>query len=244
MQLTLRLYDQSDADLVCLRLRYGKRFPRVVRDCVSAHLRGARSTVRFPEDVRPWAKRPRGHVDVNVTFDPERDAAAVEWLAGVRERAKGNVVKTIVRSMYDRFPSELFLPPYAGGGSGAPPARAAARDDPGFRGRMDAAEARAAAEKGRGASAPAGTARTADVAAQAPTPTAAGILKEAPPRAAGRKAAEAAAKDAPAKPAAQAAPADDGKARAMADDGAREEGAAGLAGGADDMFDMLANLMG
>ena len=117
MQVTLRLYDQIDPDLVWLKLRYRKKFPSMIRGCLLSHLNGGDYTINFSGPLDTWAKRPEKPMCVNLNLNPVRDADVIEFLKDIRDFAKSDVIKTIVRSRYSVFPSFLFLPPYVGGGN-------------------------------------------------------------------------------------------------------------------------------
>lgn len=124
MQMFLRLHDPADADLIYLRYRYGKRFPGIVRKCLRAHVERD-LTGKRPDDgfvitfsgrkIRTFAKHPTEAVGVNLNLKTGRDDDLIGYLSGIRDFAKSDVVKTIVRSRYGEFPFQLFRSPYIDG---------------------------------------------------------------------------------------------------------------------------------
>lgn len=112
MQTFLRLYDQVDMDLIFLKLRYRDKFPGMVRNCLKAHITGDEYRIEFSGKIQPFAKHPKQPIHVNLNLKPDKDAEILEYLEGIRNFAKSDVIKTIIRSRYIEFPYFLFLPPY------------------------------------------------------------------------------------------------------------------------------------
>ena len=122
MQMLIRLHDPADMDLIYLKLRYRKRFPGMVRKCLRSHIEGKDSVsnggyfIEFGDRrIGSFAKHPSEPLLVNLNLRKNEDADIIGFLSEIRDFAKSDVVKNIVRAHYTRFPAELFRGAYVAG---------------------------------------------------------------------------------------------------------------------------------
>lgn len=122
MQMLIRLHDPADMDLIYLKLRYRKRFPGMVRKCLRSHIEGRDSVasggyfIEFGDRrIGSFAKHPSEPLLVNLNLRKNEDADIIGFLSEIRDFAKSDVVKNIVRAHYTRFPAELFRGAYVSG---------------------------------------------------------------------------------------------------------------------------------
>ena len=114
MQMFIRLYDPGDMDLIFLKLKYRSKFPGMIRSCLRAHVHDEPYQIRFRGNVETFAKHVSEPICINLNLRSEKDADVITFLEGIRDYSKSDVIKTIVRSCYEQFPSVLFRPPFIG----------------------------------------------------------------------------------------------------------------------------------
>lgn len=108
MQVILRLYSPADADLIALKLKYGSRFPGMIRSCIESFLTGERYVLRVPDNIRKYARETDAPLLVNLNLGADDKIGL--YIASIKTRARTDVIKTLVRSCYDVFPAFLFFP--------------------------------------------------------------------------------------------------------------------------------------
>lgn len=103
MRVSLRICGISDNDLMALREAYGRGFCEAVRACLRAAVRGAEYELKVPTG-QAWQIMPVCNKLVTLRIDAPGDADVIEFLQGIPQRAKGDVVKALVRARYAAFP--------------------------------------------------------------------------------------------------------------------------------------------
>lgn len=103
----LRLYYPADSDLIALRDLLGRNFAREVRSCISSYLNGVQYQIEVPETISEHLREENLVVNLNVRRLHKQ--MIDDYLNRIKPNAKCDVVKTIIRSCYDRFPIELFF---------------------------------------------------------------------------------------------------------------------------------------
>lgn len=106
MNLTVRLYYPSDADLIALRCLYRRGFQRLIRDSLSAVMRGERFQISVPPNISNYVRQIEEPMFVSLSIE---DPEMIEFFHNIGKRLNTRTIKAIIRYSYTRFPYEVFL---------------------------------------------------------------------------------------------------------------------------------------
>ena len=108
MNLTVRLYYPSDADLIALRCLYRRGFQRLIRDSLSAVMRGERFQISVPPNISNYVRQIEEPMFVSLSIE---DPEMIEFFHNIGKRLNTRTIKAIIRYSYTRFPYEVFFIP-------------------------------------------------------------------------------------------------------------------------------------
>ena len=98
MKLIIRLYSPHDVDLLILKKRMGKYFPKYVKGCIKCYIEGG-TPQEFPVNetltVDPIRLRKES---VTLEFDPSLEKAEEDFICSIYKGIRNSCIKCIVRS--------------------------------------------------------------------------------------------------------------------------------------------------
>lgn len=111
MQLTLRLYYPEDADLIALRLKYGRKFTLRIRECLLACACGAAESYQLivPPDICRYFRAPDAPVVLNLNLKAGRDDEILGFLQTIKPSSRCGVVKSLFRFCFDADIRSLYI---------------------------------------------------------------------------------------------------------------------------------------
>ena len=110
-QFTLRLYYPADADLIAIRLKKGRGFTAEVRRCLGSYGKKGAEVPKFPvpENIEKYVRAVDRPIIVNLNLLEGRDDDAIAFMKTIKASARCDIVKTLLRAGYDKFPYSVFI---------------------------------------------------------------------------------------------------------------------------------------
>lgn len=111
MQLMLRLYYPEDSDLIAIRTKSGRGFCQIIRDCLNACVSGIGFSIPVPQNIARYIRPLDGPMVIAVAFDENNDShkPLIKCLNDFPAHNRNNIIKSMLRAHFDRFPLEIFL---------------------------------------------------------------------------------------------------------------------------------------
>ena len=108
MNVMTKFYYPADADLIAMRLRYGVRFNKMIRDCIRAFIRHEPYTLYVPENVERYVRPLKDPLSFILVFDDDKDDDVIKWLKDLGS-SRLAVIRSVLRMHYDTLPAWIFL---------------------------------------------------------------------------------------------------------------------------------------
>jgi hypothetical protein len=105
------LYYPADADLIAIRLKKGRGFTAEVRRCLGSYGKKGAEVPKFPvpEDIEKYVRAVDRPIIVNLNLLEGRDDDAIAFMKTIKASARCDIVKTLLRAGYDKFPYSVFI---------------------------------------------------------------------------------------------------------------------------------------
>ena len=108
-QITLRLYNPYDRDLMALRRYYGIRFSGIIRNALLRCVTGETFRIEIPEKIHQYINYDDPMTVIAIHCRPGLDDPWIDWLSRVRPRSRQTVIKSVIRYYYNYYPYEMFV---------------------------------------------------------------------------------------------------------------------------------------